>query len=148
MTDSDDRRRVPVNEIRSLPELTAKHDETFIRLAQEAIQGHLPVYFAAVPLRLCVPFDLDYRPDRHPIGKQAIQSVLERGVTGTIPPMVVYPRGAWFVVSDHYIELFAALLGNPEFVPCWVMGKPDDDYVRDIQGPLDVNKVPKLFGLG
>jgi len=135
-----------VKDMHLLPELTPKMDETFMRLLEETIQGTLPLYFAAVPLRLCVPFDLDYRPDRHPIGKQAIQSEFARGVTGTLSPMIVYPRGAWFVVSDNYISLFAALLGNPEFVPCWVMGKPDEEYARDIQGPLDVNEVPKALG--
>jgi hypothetical protein len=147
MTNSDDIRRVPLNELHTLPELTPKHDETFLRLAQEAIQGTLPVYFAAVPLVLCVPFDPDYRPDRHPIGKQAIQAYAERGAKGNMQPIVVYPRGAWFVVSDDYITLFAAILGNPDYVPCWVMGKPDAEYARDIQGPIAVNEVPKALGL-
>ena len=41
--------------IHSLPELTPKHDDRFSVLFQRAVSGDLPVYFAAVPLALCVP---------------------------------------------------------------------------------------------
>ncbi len=57
---------IAVSDIHSLPDLTPKHDERFSALLQGAVSGDVPVYFAAVPLALCVPFDLDYRPDLHP----------------------------------------------------------------------------------
>lgn len=148
MVNPKDIRRVSVDELHLLPDLTPKDDEVFMRLLDDALKGRLPVYFAAIPLALCVPFDLDYRPDLHPIGKQAIQAAFERGPKGALPPLIVYPRGAWFVVSDDYISLFAALRGGPDFVPCWVVGKPDAEYARDIQGPIAVEELPKALGVG
>jgi len=143
----DDLRWVATKQIHELSELTPKHDPTFMRLMRDALEGRLPVYFAAIPLGLCVPFDLDYRPDLHPIGRMAIQQEYERARQKTPHPMIVYARGAWFIVSDDYIALFAALRGSPEYVPCWVMGKPDSDYVRDIQGAVEAKAVRRMFGV-
>jgi hypothetical protein len=147
MADSNDIRPVPLKELQPHPELTPKRDDTFMQLAEKAIKGEVPLYFAAVPLAHCVPFDMDYRPDRHPVGKKAIQSAAHDGAKGNFTKMIVYPRGAWFVVADDYIPLFAALLGNPDYVPCWVLGKPDADYAKDIQGPIDGEEVREIFGL-
>ena len=147
MNNSNDIRRVPLKELQPHPELTPKRDETFMQLAEKAVKGEVPVYFAAIPLRHCVPFDVDYRPDRHPVGKQALQSTAQEGAKGNFTNMIVYPRGAWFVVADDYIPLFAALLGNPDDVPCWVLGKPDDDYARQVQGPIDAEGVREIFGI-
>src|SRR5207245_6568166 len=109
--------------------LKPKTDPEWMRLAGVALKGELPIYFAAVPLILCVPFDLDYRPDLHPIGKQAIQQVVEAFKAQHFQNLIVYPRGKWFVISDHYIELFAALEGRPDLMPCWIMGRPDNDMI-------------------
>lgn len=147
MADSIDRARIPANQLHPHPELTPKRDETFMHLAERAIKCEVPVYFAAIPLRCCVPFDVDYRPDRHPVGKQAIRSTALEGAKGNFTKMIVYPRGAWFVVADDYIPLFAALLGNPDDVPCWVLGKPDADYASQIQGPIDAEGVREVFEL-
>jgi hypothetical protein len=106
------------------------------------------VYFATIPFALCVPFDLDYRPDKHAVGKQAIEATAQEWAAGKYSQMVVYQRGAWFVVADDYIPLFAALRGNPTYVPCWVLGKPDAEYTKDVQGPIAVKEVQKILGLG
>lgn len=129
------------------PELSPKRDEVFVQLMKKAVDGEVPVYFAAIPLAHCIPADVDYRPDQHPVGKQAIQATAQEGAKGNFTKMIVYPRGAWFVVADDYIPLFAALLGNPDYVPCWVLGKPEADYARDIQGPIDAEGVREVFGL-
>jgi hypothetical protein len=133
--------------LHSLPGLTPKHDERFLALLQGAVSGGVPVYFAAVPLAICVPFDLDYRPDLHPVGAQAINQMVEAWNTEKFPKLFVYQRGKWFVGSDDYIPLFAALRGLPDYVPCWVLGEPDSDLVRDVQGPIAPEDVPKLLGL-
>lgn len=135
------------SDIRSLPDLTPKHDERFSALLQCAASGDVPVYFAAVPLAICVPFDLDYRPDLHPVGEQAISQMIDGWTKGQFQKLFVYQRGKWFVVSDDYITLFAALQGQPDYVPCWVLGKPDSDLVRDVQGPIATKDVPKLLGI-
>jgi hypothetical protein len=146
VTDSDTVRSVPTKDLQCHPELMPKRDDTFMQLAERALKGELPVYFAAVPLAQCVPFDLDYRPDRHPVGRQAIQSTAQEGARSNFTKMIVYPRGAWFVVADDYIPLFAALLGHPDYVPCWVLGKPEADYAVDIQGPIDTQGVRSILG--
>lgn len=138
---------IAVSDIHSLPELTPKHDERFAALLQGAVSGDVPVYFAAVPLALCVPFDLDYRPDLHPIGGKAIGQMTEEWSNGQVHKLFVYQRGKWFVVSDDYIVLFAALKGLPDYVPCWVLGKPEGDLVRDVQGPIASNDVARLLGI-
>jgi hypothetical protein len=138
---------VPISTIGTLPELTPKKDDRFSALLQSAVSGDVPVYYAAVPLALCVPFDLDYRPDLHPVGANAISQMAEAWKNGQFQKLFVYQRGKWFVVSDDYIQLFAALTGLPDYVPCWVLGKPESDLVRDVQGPIASNEVSRLLGL-
>jgi hypothetical protein len=139
--------RVATSDIHFLPDLTPKHDERLSELLLGAVSGDVPVYFAAVPLAICVPFDLDYRPDLHPVGAQAIREMAGDWSKGQFSRLFVYQRGKWFVVSDDYIPLFAALTGVPDYVPCWVLGKPDSDLLRDVQGPIAPNDVPKLLGI-
>jgi hypothetical protein len=140
------RNKIPTKDICSLPDLTPKHDERFSELLQGAVSGDVPVYFAAVPLAICVPFDPDYRPDLHPVGEQAISQMIEACRRGQFQKLSVYQRGKCFVVSDDYIPLFAALRGQPDYVPCWVLGKPDSGFVRDVQGPIAPGDIPKLLG--
>lgn len=130
------RAKVKVSDIHSLPDLTPKHDDRFSALFKGAVSGEVPIYFAAVPLAICVPFDLDYRPDLHRLGGQVITQVFDAWSNGQFQSLIVYQRGKWFVVSDDYIPLFATLRGRPDYVPCWVLGKPDSDLVRDVQGPI------------
>ena len=138
---------ISVSDLHFLPDLTPKHDEQLVLLLQGALSGDVPVYFAAVPLALCVPFDLDCRPDLRPVGAMAITQVTEAWSKGQFENLFVYQRGKWFVVSDDYIPLFAALKGLPDYVPCWVLGKPEGDLVRDVQGPIASKDVPRLLGI-
>jgi hypothetical protein len=138
---------MPLSEIHTIPELTPKRDQRLSELMEGALQGKVRVYFAAVPLALCVPFDLDYRPDQHPIGASAIRETSEQWGKGQFQNLLTYQRGAWFVIADDYIPLFSALSGMPDYVPCWVLGEPDSDYVKDVQGPLALGDVPGIFGM-
>lgn len=131
----------------SLPQLTPKRDARFVSLLQEAASGGVPIYYAAIPLAICVPFDIDYRPDLHSVGAQAIRHTVEEWKHGRFQKLFTYQRGKWFVVSDDYVPLFAALAGLPDYVPCWVLGKPDNDLVRDVQGPLSSEGVAELLGI-
>src|ERR1017187_1089710 len=94
---------IAVSDIHSMADLTPKHDERFSALLEGAVSGDVPVYFAAVPLAICVPFDLDYRPDLHPVGEQAISQMFDASSKGQFQNLFVYQRGKWFVVSDDYI---------------------------------------------
>lgn len=139
--------KMKVSDLKIDPSLQPKHDPEWMRLVSAALKGELPVYFAAVPLILCVPFDLDYRPDLHPVGKQAIHQFVEAARMRESNSLIVYPRGKWFVISDHYIDLFAALEGRPDFLPCFILGKPNNDMIHDLQGPVAVQDLPRFFGL-
>ena len=130
----------------NLPGLTPKSDEHFIRLLQRGLEDELPVYFAAVPLAVCIPFDPDYRPDLHPVGKQSIEQAAAAGKQGKFENMFTYQRGYWFVISDDYIPYFAALTGLPDYVPCFILGHPDHALVRDLQGPIDPISLRQLLG--
>ena len=128
--------------------LCPNKDSTFDRLFEQAMKGETPVYFGAVPLALCIPADPDYRPDMHNIGAQAIEIALNDAKRGNFHNLIVYPRGIWFVVSDDYIPLFASLRGLPDYVPCWILGKPNNELVKDLQGPISVTALPQAFGIG
>ena len=139
--------RLPLDSIQCSPGLTPKHDERLMELMEQANAGKLPVYFASVPIGQIVPFDLDYRPDLHPVGTKAISLCIENWKKGEFQYLRVYQRGAWFVVSDDYIQLFAALQGRPDYLPCWVLGKPEHKQLKDVQGPLAQADVRGILGL-
>ena len=127
------------------PELAPRLDPMWFELADKAMKGTLPVYFAAVPLVLCIPFDLDYRPDLHPIGAAFIDNTIDAWKRNEFEHVIAYPRGTWFVISDDYITLFAALQGRPDYLPCWVLGKPDNDLIRHLRGPIALEQVKTIF---
>ena len=140
--------KMKASDLKIDPSLQPKSDPAWLRLAEGALKGQVAVYFAAVPLILCVPFDLDYRPDLHPVGQQAIRAFIEMAQRQKYQNLIVYPRGKWFVISDHYIELFAALEVKPELLPCFIMGKPENEMIQDLRGPIDPKNIRKVFGLG
>jgi len=76
-----------------LPGLTPKFDPTLDGLMDSAIKGAVPVYFAAVPLALCLPFDVEYRADLHQVGAAAIDRAFQQACAGNFKRMLVYPRG-------------------------------------------------------
>jgi hypothetical protein len=129
------------------PNLTPERDENFIRHMSAALDGTEPIYFAAVPTSICIPFDRDYRPDLHPVGAEAIKQAAERGKKGEHQNLIVYQRGYWFIVSDDYIPYFGALTGMPDYLPCLILGKPDHPLVKDLQGPIDPKEFKKYIGL-
>lgn len=150
MSDESNRRRVvrvPVEKLGVIPGLVPKRDDTFVRLLTEAVGGRVPVYLASVPLILCVPFDVDYRPDLHPVGAAAIRAIMKEAKLGRAAAMIAYPRGMWFVIADDYIRLLAALRNRADYVMCWILGKPDNDRIRDVQGPVELEDVPRALGL-
>lgn len=139
--------KINPNEIHFLPELTPKRDEMLLSLMEQALKDELPLYYAAIPLALCIHFDVEYRPDMHPLGKTAIKQASDEATQNIFQELLVYPKGLWFVVADDYIPLFAAIGGLPDYVPCYILGKPDNPHIKDVQGPIHQQDVAKVLGL-
>lgn len=125
-----------VADLRNHPTLTPPHDSIFSQLLQAALTGEIAVYFAAIPLRLIKPFSSTYDPRLHPLGKLAVAAVKEEWKNERFKNMIVYPQGDNFVMSDDYITYYASLEGQPDFVPCWIMGQVTSADVCDVQGPI------------
>jgi hypothetical protein len=138
--------RMDPNEIEALAGLRPLYDPVFNHLLEGAYNGSVAVYFAAVPLVLVRPFDPDYDPTKHPIGEAAVRELISRWSTGQFQNSWVYQKGQEFVLSDDYIVWEAAKRGLPDFLPCWILGKPTNAALRDVQGPIGSNEVAKLLG--
>ncbi len=136
-----------IGELKTLPGLDPKIDDHFVDLIQRALKGRVPVYFAAVPLALIVPFDIDYRPDLHPLGKQLIDEYTENWKKNEYSNIMVYPKGKWFICPDDYLVLFGAIKTSPSHIGCAIFGEYDNDDVELIKGPLPVTDVQKMFGV-
>lgn len=140
--------RVSVDEIDALLGLRPLPDPILGYLLQRALSGLVSVYFAAVPRTLIRPFDTEYDPAKHPVGAAAIERTMAEWQAGSFPHVWVYPSGHAYVLSDDYIPWAAALRGQPDFVPCWVLGYPSVPGTVDIQGPVDPQRVRTLLGFG
>ena len=145
--DRDEESRVRPADVHVSTDLRPRRDDHFAALLERALADELAVYFAAVPLGQCVPYDVDYRPDLHPAGAAAIEQALRDAHAHKFPPLIVYPRGVWFVVADDYIPLFAALRGRPDYVPAMILGEPGETAgLADLQGPLASDVVRRALG--
>jgi hypothetical protein len=135
-------------EIEALAGLRPLYDPVFAYLIEGAYKGRVDVYFAAVPFALIRPFDPDYDPGKHPVGRAAIAEFVARWEQGDFAQSWVYQKGDEFVLSDDYIVWEAAKIGKPDFLPCWVLGKPNNKDLKDVQGPIDSREVPAMLGFG
>ena len=129
-----------------LSEYQPQKDEILIYLWEQALAGRTPVYFAAIPLKMIEPFDKEYDPRKHPIGNKAIEAIMEDWRNNKFQYTWVYPRDDKYILSDDYMVYYAALTGQPDFMPCLVLGKPENDAIKDIQGPLDIIAIRKYLG--
>jgi hypothetical protein len=122
-------------------QLAPKRVRRFVELLQGAVKGEVPVFFAQIPLPLCVPFDLDYLPDSNPATASGIRQFADQIRKHQTPRICVYPRGRWFVVADDYLPFFAAIEKRLQSVPCWILSAVDNPLVEKLQGPIS----PKAF---
>lgn len=126
---------------------TPPDDPVFQYLLQEALYGHLPIFFAAVSLPRVRRYAPDFRPERTEEGPAVVQQIINRWRKGDTPYCWVYPKGELFILSDDYFTLAAAELGQPDFIPCWVLGHPSPDGAKDIQGPMKQMDMRKMLGM-
>jgi hypothetical protein len=135
------------DEIDALLGLRPLRDHVYGYLLERAAIGALPLYFAAIPRALIRPFDTEYDPSKHPIGEAAIEQTMADWRAGIFHYAWVYPSDDSYVLSDDYIPWAAAQRGQPDFLPCWVLGHPSAAGAVDIQGPIEPSRVRELLGL-
>ncbi len=123
------------------------HDPVFSHLIDRAAKGGVPVYYGAVPRDAIRRFDTEYDPRLHPVGRAAVDELMEAWQRGEFTNVWVYEEGDGFVLSDDYICWAAAEEGQPDFLPCWILGMPTLPCVADLQGPIEESEVPGLLGL-
>lgn len=127
---------IPIDKIKVNNEFKPPDDPVFQYLYEEASRSRVPVYFAVVPLSLIRPFAPDFHPENHPIGKQMVEAITADWREGHFTYMWIYPKENYFIMSDDYLLFASAMQGQPDFMPCWVLGYPWLPGVRDIQGPI------------
>ncbi|MBM4272894.1 MAG: hypothetical protein FJ134_00295 [Deltaproteobacteria bacterium] len=120
-------------------------DPVFGNLLEEAVKGRVPVYFAAVPLTLVRPYDPEFHPENMPEGEKIVEAIMADWRAGRFRHLWVYPQQDYFVMADDYLTYAAALKGQPDFFPCWVLGEPRLPGVKDIQGPIRIEDVRRLL---
>jgi hypothetical protein len=119
-------------------------DLVFQYLLQEAALGWVPVYFAAIPLSRLRRFVPSFRPEMSNDGEAVVAAIMGRWRAGEFAYMWVYPKGDLFIVADDYFTLAAAEQGQPDFVPCWVLGGIKNGKAEHVQGPIEKTYVRKM----
>lgn len=119
-------------------------DPVFDALFGLAIQGDLHVYFAAIPLSLVKPFASDFCFLETPNAEAVVDMLIADARQGRFPRLWVYEAGEGFVMSDDYPQYEACLQGQPDYVPCWVLGRPRHPAVVDVQGPVNARQAAGL----
>ena len=137
--------KMKVSEIEALAGLRPLHDPVFSHLLEGALAGRVPVYSCEIPPGLIRPFDRDYAPSRHPVGRAAIQDTIRRWVQGDVHKVWVYQEEQHFVLSDDYIVWEAVKQGPPAVLPCWLLGTPSNASIRHVQAPFQFAVIKRLL---
>jgi hypothetical protein len=135
------------NKLQVNPAWRPPTDPVFQYLWQEAMFGQLPVFFGAVPLPRVIAFDPTFHPETTPGGEEVVRAVMQDWRKGIFQKVWTYPRGELFVSSDDYFTLAAAERGQPDFLPCWILGRPAPGSAKDVQGPMAQDRLRSIVGL-
>jgi hypothetical protein len=60
----------------------------------------------------------------------------------------VDPNENAYVMSDDYVVWAAIERGQPDYVPCWVLGYASATGAVDIRGPIEQDRVRRILGFG
>lgn len=142
-----ERRLVRPDQLTVNPDWKPPSDPVFRHLLEEATSGAIPVYFAAIPPARILRYQAAFRPELTKDGDKVVRAIMDEWRQGGFLPIWVYPKGDLFVASDDYFTLAAAERGEPDFLPCWVLGRPSDTIAKDVQGPITPEGVRKMLGL-
>jgi hypothetical protein len=138
---------ISCDNMRSLDDLCPLKDEIFLYLLERALKGTVQVYYAEVSRTYIRRFDTNYDPRSHEVGKIAVAEVMDNWRKGRFKNVWVYEQQNHFVLSDDYITWAAAEEGQPDRMPCWILGEPTIDAAKNVQGPIAASEIPKLLGL-
>jgi hypothetical protein len=137
---------VNASDIETVGELRPPLDPVFDHLIEAALAGRVPVYFGAVPRAYIRPFDPSFAATKHPVSDAAISDVHVRWQRGELTPIWIYPTSNGFIMSDDYVVWEAIKKGEPDFVPCWILGPPNHPGVTNLRGPIDQSAVKRALG--
>lgn len=126
-------------------ELTPPNDPVFQYLLQQAANGSIPVYFTGIPLTRLRRFDDHFRPEKQPNVSIVVEAISRDWRAGRMRYMWVYPLDSEYIVADDYITFASIEKGNPDLVPCWVLGCPTGDGVEQVRGPIEVKTVKEML---
>jgi hypothetical protein len=139
--------RLNPQDLKPYPGTKPPDDPVFKYLLQEGVFGNLPIYYAEISRKRVERFDPAFRPEQTEIGRSVVRRIMEDWQRGHFAVIWVYPKGDRFVSADDYLVLAAADAGEPDFLPCYVLGRPSDSAANNIQGPLDQAKMRKKLGI-
>lgn len=140
--------KIPLAEIAeygSEPELEPMIDDIFIDLMLKSLRGHIKSYLATVPLNLIIPFDTEHNPESHRVGRQFLEEMTNDLMNGKTKSVMLYQKGRWFVLSDHYYELFAAINCDLPTLDALIFGEFENSKVKIMKGPLNIEEVKQCF---
>jgi hypothetical protein len=141
--------RADANERGLAPGVAPPRDYTMLYLRARALDGAVPVYFAAVPRGAIRPFNAEYDAAGHPQGQAAIAHTEAAWREGIFPRVWVYPSNDIYVLGEDYVTWAAVQRAQPDYLPCWVLCYPSVAGALYIQGPIGTAGVRKvLFGSG
>lgn len=135
------------NDVSIIPELVPPHDPKFALLVEGALLANVDVYYAAVRPSDIVPFSSSFDPEAHPVGRRAVQDVINRWRNNEFAVIWLYDEGAHFITSDDYVVWAAVRRGQPDYVPAYLLGRPEGAPATDLQGPLTLQAVKKALGV-
>lgn len=138
---------IPISKLNYIPDWELTPDPHFQKLFGDALDGKLPVYFAAIPTRLIRRFDATCRPEITISGRRVVDAITQAWREGKFQIIWVYECDGMFVASDDYFVVASVEAGKPDYCPCYVLGRPTHQEIRDIQGPIDHLKLRKGLGV-
>lgn len=129
------------------PDWVPPSDQVFQYLMREAALGSVPVYYAEIPLTRLKRFAPTFHPEKTKDGEKVVTAIMADWRAGQFARMWVYPKGELFIVSDDYFTLAAGESGDPDYMPCWVLGMAPKGAAKNVQGPIDQKEIRKMLGL-
>ena len=132
---------VPINSL-DADQFKPPIDPTFNKLIELAAAGDLYVYFAAIPPAKIRPYSNEFVFREQPHGEEIVNSILKQVLAGEMdPPRIwVYESGDGFIMSDDYASYESFLIGKPDAVGCYVLGKPTLSCAQSVQGPINARQ--------